>query len=149
MYKKILVGTDGSEPSTNAVKHAAGLAKSTGAGLLIVNVTELWSALDVAHSTESGIRDPIEQYEKLADNAAEKTLNAASAIAKQAGVACETLHVRDHAAADGVVTAAKDNGCDLIVAGTHGRRGINRVILGSQAAKILHHSDVPVLVVRS
>ena len=148
MYKKIMVATDGSEPSTNAVKHAAGLAKSTGAALVIVNVTELWFALDVAHAVESGIRDPIEQYEKLADNAAEKTLNAAAAVAKQAGVACETLHVRDHAAVDGIITAAKDNGCDLIVTGTHGRRGINRMMLGSQAVKVLHHSEIPVLVVR-
>ena len=148
MYKKIMVATDGSEPSTDAVKHAAGLAKSTGAGLVIVNVTEMWSALEVAQASESGIHDPIEQYEKLADNAAENTLNAAAAVAKQAGVACETLHVRDQAVADGIVTAAKDNGCDLIVTGTHGRRGINRMLLGSQAIKVLHHSEIPVLVVR-
>jgi nucleotide-binding universal stress UspA family protein len=148
MYKKIMVATDGSEPSTNAVKHAAGLAKLTGAGLVIVNVTESWSVLEAAQASESGIRDPVEQYEKLADNAAEKTLNAAEAVAKQAGVACETLHVRDQAAADGIVTACKDNRCDLIVIGTHGRRGIDRMLFGSQAIKVLHHSEIPVLVVR-
>ena len=82
MYKKIMVATDGSEPSTNAVKHAAGLAKLTGAGLVIVNVTESWSVLEAAQASESGIRDPVEQYEKLADNAAKKTLNAAEAVAK-------------------------------------------------------------------
>lgn len=148
MYKKIIAATDGSESSTNAVKHAAGLAKSTGAGLLIVNVTKLWSVLAVAQASESGVRDPVEQYEELADSAAEKTLNAAAAVAKQAGVDCEILHVRDQAAADGIVTAAKDNSCDLIVIGTHGRRGIDHMLFGSQAIKVLHHSAIPVLVVR-
>jgi nucleotide-binding universal stress UspA family protein len=148
MYKKILIATDGSEPSAHAVQHGVNLAKALGAEVLIVNVTEIWSALEVARAAESGISDPIEQYEKLADRAAEKTLADAAAVAKKAGVTSSTLHVRDQAAAEGVVTAAKDNGCDLIVTGTHGRRGVNRMILGSQAIKVLHHSEIPVLVVR-
>lgn len=148
MYKKILIATDGSEPSTNAVQHGVGLAKISGADLLIVNVTELWSALEVARAAESGLRDPIEEYEKLAEKSAQKTLEAAAAIAKESGVACETLHVKDQAAAEGIVKAAEENGCDLIVTGTHGRRGLNRVILGSQATKVLTHSERPVLVVR-
>lgn len=148
MYKKILIATDGSEPSAKAVRHGVELAKATGAAVVIVNVTELWSALEVARAAEAGVGDPIELYEKLADKAAAKTLAAAATIAKDAGIAAETLHVRDQAAADGIVAAAKDNNCDLIVTGTHGRRGINRMILGSQAIKVLHHSDRPVLVVR-
>jgi nucleotide-binding universal stress UspA family protein len=90
----------------------------------------------------------VEQYDALADESARKTLAAAAATAKSAGVANETLHVRDQAAADGVIATAKDKGCDLIVVGTHGRRGLNRLILGSQAQAILHHSQGPVLVVR-
>jgi nucleotide-binding universal stress UspA family protein len=148
MYKKIMIATDGSEPSAKAVEHGVGLAKATGAKVVVVNVTEIWSALEVARAAESGISDPVEQYEKLADRAAEKTLAAAAAVAKKGGVDAETLHVRDQAAAEGIVTAAKDNNCDLIVTGTHGRRGINRMILGSQAIKVLHHSEIPVLVVR-
>ena len=148
MYKKILIATDGSEPSAKAVAHGVGLAKATGAAVAFVNVTEIWSALEVARAAESGISDPVEQYEKLADQAAEKTLAAAAKVAKDAGVTAETLHVRDQAAAEGIVAAAKDNKCDLIVTGTHGRRGINRMILGSQAIKVLHHSEIPVLVVR-
>jgi nucleotide-binding universal stress UspA family protein len=148
MYKKILIATDGSEPSAKAVEHGVGLAKATGAKVVIVNVTEIWSALEVARAAESGISDPVEQYEKLADQAAEKTLAAAAAVAKKAGVDAETLHVRDQAAAEGIVTTATDTNCDLIVTGTHGRRGINRMILGSQAIKVLHHSEIPVLVVR-
>jgi len=148
MYKKILIATDGSEPSAKAVAHGVGLAKATGAAVAFVNVTEIWSALEVARAAEAGISDPVEQYEKLADQAAAKTLAAAAKVAKDAGVTAETLHVRDQAAAEGIVTAAKDNNCDLIVTGTHGRRGVNRMILGSQAIKVLHHSELPVLVVR-
>jgi nucleotide-binding universal stress UspA family protein len=148
MYKKILIATDGSDPSAKAVKHGVGLAKAIGAKVVITNVTEIWSALEVARAAESGINDPIEQYEKLADRAAEKTLAAAAAIAKEAGVGTETLHVRDQAAAEGIVSAAKEQKCDLIVTGTHGRRGINRMVLGSQAIKVLQHSEIPVLVVR-
>jgi nucleotide-binding universal stress UspA family protein len=148
MYKKILIATDGSDPSAKAVKHGVGLAKAIGAKVVITNVTEIWSALEVARAAESGITDPIEQYEKLADRAAEKTLAAAAAIAKEAGVGTETLHVRDQAAAEGIVSAAKEQNCDLIVTGTHGRRGINRMVLGSQAIKVLQHSEIPVLVVR-
>lgn len=148
MYKKILVATDGSEPSANAVRHGADLAKATGAELLLVNVTEIWSALEVAQASQSGIRDPIEQYEKLADEAAEKSLSAATAIAGEAGVDAKTLHVRDQAASEGIINAAKDNNCDLIVTGTHGRGGVGRLILGSEATKVLHNSELPVLIVR-
>lgn len=148
MYKKMLIATDGSEPSDKAVQHGVELAKAVGATVILVTVTEIWSALDVARAAESGINDPIEQYEKIAEKSAQRTLDAAEAIVKSAGISCETLHVRDHAPAEGVVSAAKDKGCDLIVVGTHGRRGINRVILGSQATKVLAYSEVPVLVVR-
>lgn len=148
MYKKMLIATDGSEPSSLAVQHGVELAKAVGAAVVLVTVTEIWSALDVARAAESGISDPIEQYEKIAEKSARRTLDAAEAIVKSAGVSCETLHVRDQAPAEGVVSAAKDKGCDLIVVGTHGRRGINRVILGSQATKVLAYSEVPVLVVR-
>jgi len=148
MYKKILIATDGSPASTKAVEQGLALAKATGASVLLVTVTEMWSALDVATAAESGVANPVEQYEALADKSAEKALSAASAIAKSAGVAAETLHVRDSAAAEGVVATAKERGSDLIVAGTHGRRGLNRLFLGSQAQKILQLSEVPVLVVR-
>jgi nucleotide-binding universal stress UspA family protein len=148
MYKAILIATDGSNPSIMAVRHGVGLAKSMGAAVVIITVTELWSGLDIARAVESGVQSPIEQYEALAAKTAQATLDAAEAIAKDAGIACETMHVRDHAPAEGVVATAKEKGCDLIVVGTHGHRGLNRYILGSQAAKVLSLSEIPVLVVR-
>lgn len=148
MYKKVLIATDGSKHSAKAIKQGVDLAKAIKAKVVIVTVTELWSALDVASAAEAGIKNPIEEYEAVAAKSASKALAAAEAIAKKAGVACETMHVQDQAPADGIVSAAKKKKCDLIVMGTHGRRGLNRFILGSQAQKTLTLSEVPVLVVR-
>jgi nucleotide-binding universal stress UspA family protein len=62
------------------------------------------------------------------------------------GVACETMHVKDQHPADGIVATAKAKGCDLIVMASHGRRGLQKVMLGSQANKVLAYSSIPVLI---
>ena len=148
MYTKILVAADGSEFANRAVGHAATLAKAIGATLTIVNVTQLWSALDIAHAAEAGVQDPVSEYETMAAEAARRTLDAAAATAKAAGATAETLHIRDQAPADGIIAAARDQRSDLIVMGTHGRRGLGRLLLGSQTAEVLALSKIPVLVVR-
>jgi nucleotide-binding universal stress UspA family protein len=63
-------------------------------------------------------------------------------------VSCETLHVRDSHPADGIIMAASQKGCDLIVMASHGRRGVDRLLLGSQANEVLTRSKVPALIVR-
>ncbi len=148
MYRHILTATDGSDSANKAVRHAAVLAKATGARLTIVNVTQMWSSLDIAHAAEAGIRNPTGDYEAMAAKSAEKVLAAAKALAAAEGSAGETLHVKDHAPAEGIIAAAKDKGCDLIVMATHGRRGLGRLLLGSQAVEVLSTSPIPVLVVR-
>jgi nucleotide-binding universal stress UspA family protein len=148
MYRHILAATDGSDSANKAVRHAAALAKATGARLTIVNVTQMWSSLDVANAAEAGVKNPIGEYEAMAARSAEKVLAAAKALAATDGPACETLHVQDRAPAEGIIAAAKDKGCDLIVMATHGRRGLGRLLLGSQAVEVLTTSKVPVLVVR-
>jgi nucleotide-binding universal stress UspA family protein len=64
------------------------------------------------------------------------------------GIACRTLHVKDKYPPDGIVETARENGCDLIVMSSHGRRGISAVLLGSQATKVVSLSDRPVLICR-
>jgi nucleotide-binding universal stress UspA family protein len=64
------------------------------------------------------------------------------------GVACETVHVKDQFAAEGIVDEAKSRNCDLIVMGSHGRRGLARFVLGSQATRVLTHSTTPMLICR-
>jgi nucleotide-binding universal stress UspA family protein len=69
-----------------------------------------------------------------------------SAIARENLVASETLHVKDQHPADGIVETAKAKGCDLIVMASHGRRGLQKALLGSQANKVLVLSPIPVLI---
>jgi nucleotide-binding universal stress UspA family protein len=90
----------------------------------------------------------VERYEDDAAENANKILASVSAAAKKLGVACETRHVKDQMPAEGIVSAATEGGCDLIVMSSHGRRGVARVLLGSQAQKVITYSPVPVLVCR-
>ena len=82
----------------------------------------------------------------VAEKAA-RTLEEVGAAAQVQGVACDTVHVKDFAA-DGIIATAKMNGCDLIVMSSHGRRGLSRALLGSQALSVLTHTTIPVLVCR-
>lgn len=148
MYKKILIATDGTELAGRALSHGLALAKSVGATVLIATVTELWSALEMVQKAEGQVRDPIGDYERMAAEYATGILEAAEQEAKKAGVACETRHISDRHPSDGIIEAASDGGCDLIVMSSHGRRGVNRLLLGSEAHEVLSHSKIPVLIVR-
>ena len=148
MYRHILAATDGSDSASKAVRHAAALAKATGARLTIVNVTQMWSSLDIAQAAEAGVKNPIGDYEAMAAKSAEKVLAAAKALAAADGTPCETVHIQDRAPAEGIIAAASQKGCDLIAMATHGRRGLGRLLLGSQAVEVLSTSKIPVLVVR-
>lgn len=75
-------------------------------------------------------------------------LTHAADAAKTQAVRCETVHVRDRHPAEGIIETALQKGCDLIVMASHGRRGVNRLLLGSQANEVLTHSKVPALIVR-
>lgn len=145
MYKHILIATDGSELAQKAVEQGLALAKAVGAKASAVMVTESWTAIA---PIEAALAFPIDEYEKGAALTAQKCLMAVSAAAKTHGVACETHHIPDQFPAEGIVAYAKDNGCDLIVMASHGRRGLNRLFIGSQSIKVLTHSTVPVLVCR-
>jgi nucleotide-binding universal stress UspA family protein len=148
MYKKILIATDGSELANRAVAHGLKLAKELKVPVIVVTVTQLWSAMDIAHEARLGRANPIEHFEELAGAWAKRTLDAAGELAKAAGVTFELLHVPDQAPAEGIIATAEKQGCDLIVMASHGRRAMGRLILGSQASEVLAHSKVPALIVR-
>ncbi len=145
MFRHILIATEGSAVGDKAVGQGLEVAAKFGAKVTIVKVTEMWSALDVA-GRDALAR--IETYEKAAADAAKATLEKAREAAENAGVPCETLHVPDRSPADGIVATAEAMGCDLIVMGSHGRRGINKLLLGSQAQNVLTHTKKPVLIAR-
>jgi nucleotide-binding universal stress UspA family protein len=145
MYKHIIAATDGLELSKKGVDQALALAKSVGARVTIATVTEPWTA--VAYG-EMPMDFPIDAYEKNAAGNAERILAAARAVAEKAGVACETVHIKDQYPAEGLIGAAKQRGCDLIVMSSHGRRGLSRLMLGSQAHRVVTMSTLPVLICR-
>jgi nucleotide-binding universal stress UspA family protein len=144
MYKHILIATDGSELAGRAVAAGLALAKELKAKVTAVTVTEPWSAMVTG---EPALVFPIEDYEKAAAENAARILSGVAGAAKDAGVACETAHIYDFPA-EGIVEAAKARGCDLIVMASHGRRGLSKLLLGSQATRVLALSTVPVLVCR-
>ena len=148
MYKRILIATDGSELASRAVSHGLALAKEVKAPVSAVCVTDIWSGFEMAHGYEKGKRDPIGEYESAAASGAKKVLDKAAASASALGVVCDLIHVKDRHVAEGIVATAREIGADLIVMASHGRRGVNRLLLGSQANEVVTHSKVPVLIVR-
>lgn len=145
MYKHILIATDGSDLAQTAVGQGMALARAVGAKVLIVTVTEPWRSTG---ASDMVITFPLEDYEKRASDAATVVFGKATDIARKVGVAYETDHVMDKYPAEGIVEAAEKHGCDLIVMASHGRRGLSRMFLGSQAAKVVTLSKVPVLICR-
>lgn len=145
MYQHLLIATDGSELAQKAVDQGIALAKALGAKVLAVHVTQPWTAGAISEIATSF---PPEHYERAAADHAQTILADVALAAKVAGVACETLHVHDHLPAQGILDAAREQGTDLIVMSSHGRSGIARLLLGSEANEVVSKSSVPVLICR-
>jgi len=145
MYKHLLIATDGSELAAKAIQQGLALAKALNVQVTGVTVTEPWSTMATG---ELAIAFPYEQYEKIAAANAAKVLSGFADSATKAGVECETVHVKDQFPAEGIIETANSLGCDLIVMASHGRHGLMRLMLGSQASKVVAKSTVPVLICR-
>jgi nucleotide-binding universal stress UspA family protein len=145
MYKHILIASDGSELAQKAVEQGLALAKVLDAKVLAVTVTE---PLSMVAPGEVALAFPIDEYEKGVAATAAEILSGVAEAAKVAGVPCETLHIKDSYPAEGIVEAAGQHSCDLIVMASHGRRGLRRLVLGSQANEVVTHSTIPVLICR-
>ena len=145
MYKHILIATDGSDLAGKAVAAGFGLARQLGAQVTVVTVTEPWTAL-VAGDAALGF--PLDEYEKSANESAGRILSGVGKLARKADINCATVHVKDQYPAEGILQTANNNACDLIVMASHGRRGLGRLLLGSEAVKVLTHGTLPVLICR-
>lgn len=148
MYKRILIAIDGSALASHALVHGLALAKEVKAAVTVVTVTKPWSALEMAQEADMRKPDPVGQFESMAAASAKTILDAAAQEAKQAGVACDFIHVPDQHPAEGIIATAEKKSCDLIVMASHGRRAVGRLLLGSQVSEVLAHSKIPTLVVR-
>jgi nucleotide-binding universal stress UspA family protein len=149
MYKKILIATDGSELAGRALEHGLKLAKLVGAEVTILTVTEPAAVVGAGYASIAGTMiDPMPELIQAQEDAAKQVLATAETAAKDAGVVVQTRLIDNSFPAEGIVAAAAETGADLIVMGSHGRRGIGRLLLGSQTSNVLAHSKVPVLVTR-
>jgi nucleotide-binding universal stress UspA family protein len=143
MYKHVLIATDGSELAQKAVEHGLALAGVLGAKVTALTVTEPWPVVEAGGVMQAS---PVAEYERAMTQEANRTLGVVSEWAGRLGVACTAVHLADRYPAEGIVETAEARGCDLIVMASHGRRGFARLVLGSQATRVLTHSAVPVLV---
>jgi nucleotide-binding universal stress UspA family protein len=142
VYKHLLIATDGSELAQKAVEQGLALAKALNAKVSAITVTPGWS------STFPGEATSAQNYNKIVAAEASKTLSKVDDAAKEAGVSCTTHHVIDRYPAEGINETANSRGCDLIVMASHGRRGLRRLMLGSQANEVVTQSTIPVLICR-
>lgn len=150
MYTHILISTDGSELAQNGVNHGLSLAKSLGSKVTIVTVTAPFPPMAGTAASAGWVatKADVEHYDAGQKEFASGILAATEADARKIGVEATTVHVSDASAASAIVNAAKNQGCNLIIMASHGRRGIKRLLLGSQTSEVLATAHVPVLVIR-
>lgn len=148
MYTHILIATDGSDLARKGVDQGISLAEKIGAKVTVVTVTGPFPLRAIPPEGPPYRGNPFDAYRQQSEESAKVVLDAAQAHAAGRGVPYAGVHVADMDAADGILATAKEQGCDLIVMASHGRRGLGRLLLGSQTVDVLTHSDIPVLVVK-
>ena len=147
MYKRILVATDGSSLSKKAVSNAIALAASCGAELVALKVVPRYPQTYFEGSIPLSAEE-IGRIEKQWSDAAAENLAAVQKAAATKGVSCKGVTVKSDVVSDAIISAAKKHKADLIVMASHGRKGIKRLLLGSETQQVLTHSHTPVLVLR-
>jgi len=149
MFKRILVPTDGSTMSRRAVARAVRLAKEQNARVTGLWVGPAWEPNMYAYDRDvpPGFISP-KQHAAHVKQLASRYLAPVRAAAAAARVPCECIAVEGAFPYLEIVKASRRKHCDLIVMGSHGRRGFSRLLLGSVASNVLAHADIPVLICR-
>jgi nucleotide-binding universal stress UspA family protein len=146
MFRAIVVGTDGSDTASEAVRQATQLARTTGATLELVSAYEPVSGprlREEAHQVPPDLQWMINPREDV-----DAALSAAAAQAEAAGVEAR-IYARQGDPADAILDVAEEQGADLIVVGNKGMTGAKRFLLGSVPNKISHHAPCSVLIIRT
>ena len=144
MYKRILVPTDGSELSIEAVKGAARFAKPLGASVVLITVIEPYSYTSLSEYRPESIDD----YDERMRSLAEERLAEARTIFEKAQVPVQTIAVKSFSPAEAIMEASAQYDCDCVFMASHGRKGLAAVLLGSETQKLLTHTKVPDMVYR-
>lgn len=147
MYTKILVATDGSALSKKAVNSAIAMAALMEAELVALKVVARYPQ----SYFEGGLAvdaSEINRVEKAWVDHGQAIVDAIQKAAEAKGVKAKAVTVKSDVISDAIIATAKKHKCDLIVMASHGRKGIKRVLLGSETQQVLTHTHIPVLVLR-
>lgn len=145
MYKHILIATDGSPLSEDAVRHGLGLARALNSKVTVLTVMPPFHVVALEPAMVTATR---EQYDTDLAAVAGQRLGFPQEEARRAGVACQTVHIIAEHPWAAIVETAAARGCDLIVMASHGRKGVSALVLGSETTKVLTHTKIPTLVCR-
>ena len=145
MFKHLLLPTDGSDASQRTVLEGVRLAKEFNAKITGISVVPEFHLLTF---NTTMIEDTREVF--IAENRSQANgyLTVLNKAADEAGVPCEIEVVLSDHPYEAIIHAAKNKGCDLIMMASHGRRGMQSILIGSETQKVLTHSKIPVLVYR-
>jgi nucleotide-binding universal stress UspA family protein len=145
VYRHILIATDGSVLSEQAIRKGVAFAKTVGANVTVVTVSETYHtfALDPLM-----IADTAETYDRDCELRAARYLKPAQDAAYDHGVSYHGVHVFADHPWEAIIDTATKSGCDLIFMASHGRKGVSGLLLGSETVKVLTHCSIPVLVCR-
>jgi nucleotide-binding universal stress UspA family protein len=162
MYAHILLSTDGSDVAGKGLEHGFALAKALNAKVTVITVTEPLPItvteplpitplpIDFGSGHAGGwSAEEVDRFDAACKERAGKVLDEAQAMAEHIGISAELLHIPNAHPARSIIETAKSRGCDLIVMGSHGRRGLRKLFLGSQTSEVLADASVPVLVVHA
>jgi len=147
MYQRILIATDGSPLSDQAVESGLSLAALCNASAVVVKVVPLYTRSFL----EGGDYTSLEDVKRIEDqwvHGAQQSLDDIQALGAARGVTVTTSVMKSDLIAETLIDVAKEHGCDLIVMASHGRKGLKRLLLGSETQHVLTHTTVPVLVLR-
>ena len=144
MFKHILVPVDGSDTAQKAVAKAAGLAQAFGSEVTVIYVIDPYPFTGLGSDFAYGQAE----YLSAASAEARESIAAARKVLEPLGVRVHSDVVEAHAAWRGILDKGQAIGADLLVMGSHGRRGMEKMILGSVTQAVLSHAHLPVLVVR-
>lgn len=147
MYRHLLVPTDGSPLASRAVKTAAQLALSLKSAMSVVHVVPPWGP--PLYGDPLGYLPPVfdpEEFKMHVERSGQRVLATAVRRAEALGVSCSAVLCTHENPWEGILKTARSKRCDLIVMASHGRRGLAGVLLGSETARVLTHSRIPVLV---
>jgi nucleotide-binding universal stress UspA family protein len=147
MYKHILIPTDGTPTAEKAVAAGLKFAKWSKAKVTVFTAMPEYR-IPTTPEVAAGKVMPIAEYERRARAQGQKVLDKVARRARAAGVRLDAETALSDRPAEAIVAAAQKNGCDLIFIGSHGRKGIKALLLGSQTHEVLNRSSIPTLVYR-